>query len=170
MRTFFYALLLAVLCSIVPVTPAAAQTPPPLRDGLFVSLGAGWGSLGCTICLDHEAGVAGFFSVGGTVNDRIRLGVQASGWYGDDGPFVNQLSFFGLGYFYPSPSGGFFVKGGMGLSAIELEMGLGFVTGVGYDARVGPTLSLTPYVDLTYGSFDHVRTDALRMGLGITWH
>ncbi len=71
--------------------------------------------------------------------------------------------------FYPQASGGFFLKGGVGLSYVDTEVsegsftaslsktGWGVLAGIGYDLRVGRNFSLTPCVNFFYGQPGDVR-------------
>jgi hypothetical protein len=79
--------------------------------------------------------------------------------------------------FYPSAQGGFFLKGGLGLSTIEVEFGgfsveesgVGLTLGLGYDARVARGFALTPYFDILASSFDGVGFNQVAFGLAFTW-
>lgn len=160
---------------------AFGQGRPQTREGFFIGLGLGWGSLGCSDCDgERENGLSGYLKLGGTVNDRLLLGVETNGWYKDeDEATVNFGNFSGTAYFYPNPQGGFFLKGGLGISTLEVdiagfgsesETGFGLIGGLGYDARVGTNFSLTPYANVLYGSFEGGSANVLQAGLGVTWH
>ena len=79
--------------------------------------------------------------------------------------------------FYPSAQGGFFLKGGLGLATVELELGaltieeegIGLTLGLGYDARVGRNFALTPYFDILTSNYDGGSLNQVAFGLGFTW-
>lgn len=165
--------------AFVPSTVDAQR--PQTRDGFFIGFGLGWGSLGCSECDgEREAGYSGYLKLGGTVSEKLLLGFESNGWYKDEnGVTLSQGNLSGVAYLYPEPASGFFLKGGLGWSTLDLsisglgsetETGFGFTAGLGYDARVGSNFSLTPYANLVVGSFDGVSTNVLQAGLGLTWH
>ena len=160
---------------------SSAQARPQVREGFFIGFGLGWGSLGCSDCNgEREGGLSGYLKLGGTVNDQLLLGFETNGWTKEeDGVTLSQGNLSATGYFYPQPDKGFFVKGGLGLSTLDLklsglgsgsETGFGLIGGLGWDARVGSNFSLTPYANFVYGSFDNGSTNVIQAGLGLTWH
>ena len=171
------AVFLALTFSLVQ--PAWAQGHPQVREGFFIGAGLGWGSLGCSDC-DRLNGVSGYVNVGGTVNDQLLLGFESNGWTKEEaGVRLSHGNFSGVGYYYPQPESGFFIKGGLGVSTLKLDLGgfgsgsetgFGLIGGLGYDARIGANSSLTPYANLLYGSFDGGSTNVIQAGLGVTWH
>jgi len=118
--------------------------------------------------------------LGGTVNQQLLLGFESSGWVKEEsGVTLSQGNGSAVAYFYPSAEGGFFIKGGLGLATLRLdiagwggntETGFGLVGGLGYDARVGNNFSLSPYANFAFGSFDGGSTNVIQAGLGLTWH
>ncbi|HTK56227.1 MAG TPA: hypothetical protein VL295_05340, partial [Gemmatimonadales bacterium] len=81
-------------CSLLPLLlagvlaaagPAAAQELSP-RKGFFISVGAGFGSLGfsgdSTATPDRLGGLSGNLRLGGTIDPHWRLGVMTAGWTG----------------------------------------------------------------------------------------
>lgn len=175
-------LAVAMLATIVAIPSAAeAQGRPQTRDGFYIGFGLGGGTLGCSDCLgERETGLSGYFKLGGTVSDKLLLGFETNGWWKEeDGVTLSQGNASAAAYLYPSPLSGFFLKGGVGLSTLDLsiqglgsdsETGLGLVLGLGYDARVGTNFSLTPYLNFVYGGFDGGSTNVWQAGLGLTWH
>ncbi len=173
-------LILTALC-LAFVQPLQAQARPQTREGFFIGFGLGWGSLGCSECDgEREAGLSGYFKLGGAVNEQLLLGFETNGWTKEeDGVTLSQGNGSAVAYFYPQPNSGFFIKGGLGLSTLDLEVsgwgsdsetGLGLVGGVGYDARVGRNFSLSPYANVLHGSFDGGSTNVFQAGVGLTWH
>jgi len=174
------ALLLAGL-SIIVVQPASGQDKPQTREGFFIGFGLGWGSLGCDDCGgEREGGFSGYLKLGGTVNEKLLLGFETNGWTKEEeGVRLSHANGSAVAYFYPQPESGFFIKGGLGVSNLDLgvsgfgsasETGFGLIAGLGYDARVGAMFSLSPYANYLYGSFDGGSTNVLQAGLGLTWH
>lgn len=153
---------------------------PQTREGFWIGFGLGAGSLGCEDCGDRETALSGNLKLGGTINPRFLLGVETNGWYkSESGVTLTYGNLSAVGYFYPSETSGFYLKGGLGLASLELDLdgfgsgsetGSGAVLGLGYDARVGRNFSLTPYLNFMAGSFDDGTANVVQLGLGFTWH
>jgi hypothetical protein len=91
---------------------------------------------------------------------------------------------------YPQPTNGFFVSGGVGAGSMGVDAkipgqasvsdntsGLGYQFGAGYDIRVGRNFSLTPfgtYFATAGGKLDSsgqkIDANVFHFGLGFTWH
>lgn len=181
MRRIIGVTFLTFALGIVLAQPTAAQERPQTREGFFIGFGLGWGSLGCSECSgERESGFSGYFKLGGTVDEQLLLGFETNGWVKEeDGVTLSQGNGSAVAYLYPQPESGFFIKGGLGLSTLDLsvsgfgsdsETGFGLVGGVGYDARVGADFSLSPYANIVYGSFDGGSTNVFQAGVGLTWH
>lgn len=140
---------------------------PQERQGFWIGFGGGYGSAygeaDCQDCDggDREGSFTGFLKLGGTLNDRVLLGVEGNAWVKEqDGLTLTLGSFTGTVTFYPQASSGFFLKGGVGLSYVDTEFGdgslsvsasktgWGVLAGLGYDLRVGRNISITPSVNL----------------------
>lgn len=73
---------------------------------------------------------------------------------------------------------GFFLKGGLGFSRLEIsgggvsvsDQGLGLTAGLGYDVRLGTNFSLSPYLRFVWGHFEGGSANHGQLGLGVTWH
>lgn len=176
-----FSLVVCLVALAVYASPAQAQGRPQTREGFFIGFGLGWGSLGCSDCSgERESGFSGYLKLGGTVNEKLLLGFESNGWVKDqNGVTLSQGNASAVAYVYPTPDSGFFVKGGFGLSTLDLSVsgfgnasdtGFGVIAGLGYDARVGTNFSLTPYGNFVYGSFDGGSTNVFQAGLGLTWH
>lgn len=156
--------------------PLAAQEIRPLsrgpeRQGFFLGLGGGAGSsrVECDLCSDDtERGGAGWFTIGGTVSQRLRLAADFNAWTQDDNGTRTSLgtgTFSAL--FYPSAEGNFFLKGGVGYSSTIVNdndagleakgQGFGVAFGIGYDLRVGRALSFTPQFTIFGGNTGDVK-------------
>jgi hypothetical protein len=79
--------------------------------------------------------------------------------------------------FYPSVTGGFFLMGGLGLGTVSAnvsgvgsgsETGVGALLGLGYDMRIGPKVSLTPYWNGFAMNSSNSNANVGQIGLGIT--
>ena len=122
------------------------------------SLGGGGGSLW---------GFSGYARIGGTLNQRVLLGAESSGWFGSSGGIdYSRGNLSGIILFYPSPSGGFFLKGGIGFAYVmtgiyssttvggvyyqnstsQSQGGFGATAGLGYDLKLGRNIYLVPEV------------------------
>ncbi len=77
------ALALAVITACLAGS-ALAQQPrprqPKLRHGFWFSGGLGYGSLGCKDCSGRTGAVSGNISLGGTLSQKLLLGVSTNGW------------------------------------------------------------------------------------------
>ncbi|HKZ32150.1 MAG TPA: hypothetical protein VJ648_07310, partial [Vicinamibacteria bacterium] len=105
---------------------------PQERQGFWIGFGGGYGSAygeaDCQDCDggDREGSFTGFLKLGGTLNDRVLLGVEGNAWVKEqDGLTLTLGSFTGTVTFYPQASSGFFLKGGVGLSYVDTEFGDG---------------------------------------------
>lgn len=174
MRFMALPLALVAMLSI----PADAQNPQT-RQGFFISFGFGAGSLGCDDCGDErESGVNAYLRLGGTLSQRLLIGGEVNGWSKTEDDVTLTVSNVGpVIMFYPSANGGFFLKGGLGLSNISLELGnftieddgIGVTLGLGWDARVGKNFALTPYFDILTSSYEGGNFNQIAFGLGFTW-
>ena len=98
----------------------------------------------------------------------------------------------GIVLLYPRPTSGFHVKGGLGLMRFEITDGddaddtarvtsLGLQLGVGYDLRVSPGYSITPFMNFVASSYGNLEQDneilaeqvnvtLIQFGLGLSAH
>ena len=184
--------LLAIASALIAV-PAAAQSDGP-RRGFFLSVGMGGGSVGvtCPQCGDVPGdrlnGVSGYLRFGGAVSPRLQVGVEGSGWIKNSDGLERRIAGASLVFIgYPSATGGFWVKSGVGglravvendIAAVVGE-GLMFQAGIGYDIPLGTGAALTPYANYIYSTgvaaainsvstgFD-LNPNILQVGLAIT--
>ena len=193
MRTVPRFLAPLTVLTLIGVSPSAGQGRPQTRDGFWIGFGLGYGEAGfsCTGCvdIDRESGFTSFIKLGGTLNEKVLLGADITGWTKEiSGSTLTLGNLTGTVFFYPSPQSGLFLKGGVGFSvftesnADEVSgTGVGLTVGLGYDLRVGRNVSLTPLADFVWGSvgdleFDGVTADAglkqnvFHVGLGVTFH
>jgi Outer membrane protein beta-barrel domain len=175
--SFALALVLFVAATASAQVPASnAGSSLPVREGFWFNAGLGLGSLGCQDCDgDRESGLSGGLSLGGTLNDRLLIGVGTTGFAKSvEGETFTVGTLDGRVRFYPSHTKGFFLNGGVGLGSMryagESEFGLGVMFGVGWDIRVADNVSLTPFWNGFAMSNSNVDANVGQLGIGITIH
>jgi hypothetical protein len=171
--------LLAALFVLVTTTgSAAAQGNPQTREGFWINFGFGIGSLGCDDCDDRVNGTTAHLRMGGTLSQRLLLGGEVNAWAKEEaGVTLSVAHVVPVLIFYPDANGGFYLKGGLGLTAVELDVGaisgeengIGLILGLGYDARVGRNFALTPFFDIAVSQLDGGSLNRYSFGLGFTW-
>ncbi len=147
------------------------------RSGFWFSAGLGWGSLGCQDCGSRTGGLSGNLSLGGTLSNKVLLGVSANGWTkSDSGVTLSVNAITAAARFYPSGHG-FFLIGGLGIGTVSgavsgfgssSETGVGALLGLGYDMKIGPKLSLTPYWNGFAMNSSSTNANVGQIGLGVT--
>lgn len=182
------------LVTLLAAAPLAAQRPNT-RDGFWISLGAGFGSAGadCQSCsTDRTGGGAAYLRLGGTLSPIFQLGGESNGWFHSGGGVDESLGFGSfIANIYPSRTGAFFIKVGIGGMTYRADYGIDEVTatapsgslGAGYDIRVGRNVSLTPFINslatsavsfklngVTVPSGEDFKMNLVQLGLGVTWH
>lgn len=168
-------------CLAAPQTARAQH--PQTRDGFWIQLGLGWGSLGCDGCGLREGGVSGALSLGGTLGQRWLLGGGTNGWTkSEGGARLTVSTVTALARFYPSLASGFFLHGGLGYGRVEAsasgngfsirasENGAGAMLGLGWDIRVGANLSVTPFWNGFAMNSDDLNANVGQVGIGLTIH
>jgi hypothetical protein len=155
------------------------------RQGFWIGFGLG-GGVNTSQGLDdaRRGGGAGYLRLGGTITPQVMLGAEALGWgRSERGATIARGNTTFMGLLYPSPTGGFFLKGGAGIATVGVtadilgttvtstENGFGTTVGLGVDARLGNNLYLTPNLDFLFQAFEGGRTNTLVLfTLGLTWH
>jgi hypothetical protein len=173
---------LALLASLALALPAAAQDAPPARRGFWGGFGLGGGSnLTTTLDDGSPGGFVGAFRLGGTLNPRWLLGGESTSWMRDvdEDAWAFRSNFSAIAMFYPSATGGWFVKAGPSIAMINetaatssqvdgvdlsttvsaTETGFGATFGVGYDLKIGRNLYLVPEVTYLLQAFTGRTTD-----------
>jgi hypothetical protein len=115
--------------------------------------------------------------MGGTLSSKLLLGGETNGWSKDDqGTMVTAANASLTLYFYPSATGGFFLRGGVGWASLDIE-GLGSETGpggtfgLGYDIRVSQNMSVTPVLNFNGGALaNDFKQNVVQLAVGLTWH
>ena len=192
------ALLAVVVAS--PVVAQAQGASTPTRQGFTISLGLGGGSAGlsCNGCdSDRENGLSGYLRMGGTVRPNLIVGGETNGFTkteSEAGAEATATISYVSAYaqWLPQPANGFYLKGGLGLGLVNFEVtgtisgtmkskGAGLTLGTGYDWRLAPNFSLTPYANYLFMAKGDAKVDGtstgeklganvLQLGLGVTWH
>jgi hypothetical protein len=178
--------LCGALAALVVALPevAQAQDRPLTREGFFIGFGLGAGSFGCTDCGSRETGGAAFLKLGGTLSPTLLLGGESNAWARnfEGGTTLSHASVAAVLQFYPSATSGFFLKGGVGVSVLEVsgagsgfsfsarDEGLGVTAGLGFDIRLGSNFSLSPYSNFVWGDHESGSVNNVQFGLGVIWH
>ena len=162
------------------------------RHGFWLSAGLGVGgeSFDARDGLGWSDGQTGGFAslrLGGTVSPTFLVGAEVSGWalqnYNRQG-YDRQLgNLMGIVQWYPSPVGGFWLKGGVGFAHSEVtqnlsanssirttDNGTALSLGMGYDIPVGRTVSLTPTLDLLGQRYRDFDERVVSLGLAVSFH
>jgi len=166
---------------------AAFAQQPRAREGFWAAFGLGYGAnsmscgSGCSVNSDAKGGsVTASVKMGGTPSSRLRLGGEVNVWVKDLSGGVTESvgNVSAAAYFYPSPRGGFFVKGGVGLASVDLsqgnasasQTGIGLLAGLGYDIRVSRKVSLTPLTNFYFGHEGDFQHAIIDFGLSVQYN
>jgi hypothetical protein len=159
--------------------PATAQHPQ-IRQGFWFNFGLGYGSLGCDDCDERIDAPTGILGLGGTLSQKVVLGGALAAWSKDEGGGkLTVANLVAIIRWYPSATGGFFLTGGLGVGSITIEIdnvgsdteqGFGALLGLGYDIRVGTSVSITPFLNGFGVRSDDVDANVGQIGVGITVH
>jgi hypothetical protein len=190
----FRKMLVVVALTTMAATTAAAQRPNT-REGFWIGLGVGPGSVAaeCNTCDEdnRKSDFSGYFRAGGTVSRHVQLGGELLGWASGstgDEQGLGIASFVAL--IYPSAEGAFFLKFGLGGMTYAEDFGAnelaarapGLSLGLGYDFRVANNFALTPFLnafasapvsfrinDVPVPSGQEIRINFVQFGLGFHW-
>jgi hypothetical protein len=170
----------ALILAATAPRSASAQDVARTRDGFWLNAGMGYGSLGCQDCSSREGSWIGGLALGGSLSQKVLLGAGFNGWTkSESGATLTVGTLTALIRYYPSATGGFFLTGGLGLGSIRAELsgfgsdsetGVGALVGLGYDVRVGPNVSLTPYWNGFAMASSNTDANVGQIGLGVTVH
>jgi hypothetical protein len=173
--------ILVVLLVITLAASSVAAQRPNTRDGFWISFGSGVGSmkLGGDVDIDRETSLSGYLRMGGTISPNFLIGAESNGWVKSN-PSTRTLGFLGaVAMFYPSSTGSFYLKGGLGLVTVDYRgvgSGFGASIGLGNEFRVGKNFSLNVFVNAIqgFGIYTNLGNDLkpnwVQVGLGVTWH
>jgi hypothetical protein len=176
-RWFLFFAILSI--GLTPPSVARAQNVQT-REGFWFNFGFGAGSLGCSDCDGRENGLTGGLAFGGALGQQWLVGAFSNGWTKtvDDVTITAGTLVFGA-RFYPSPTSGFFIVGGIGMGSLEVdlgsfgsasEMGSGALLGLGWDVRLANTVSFTPFWNGAGISVSGGSANFGQIGIGITVH
>jgi hypothetical protein len=165
------------------------------RNGFWLGFGVADGSAGldCFSCsTDRVAAVSGYINAGGSISRHFLLGAEANGWANYDQGVNETIGYGGLvALIYPSATGGFYLKLGVGGMNYRLDDGFNVMTagapagelGVGYEARIGRSASIVPFVNVLGSSpvqldfngqpqvtGEDIRINLVQFGVGLSWH
>lgn len=158
-RSYEFIAALTVL-ALLTTTDLAAQRPQT-RPGFWASMSAGTGNLNwsCDGCSKRDHGGATLaMRLGGSTSQNFLLGAEFNWTFVDLGTDAinGGYSAFTV-YWYPSATGGLFIKGGVGIgtyyrrtsdSVTARSTSAAILLGAGYDIRVGRKISLNPMLTL----------------------
>jgi hypothetical protein len=127
-------------------------------------------------------GFSGSVAAGWTVSPRVQVGLGVVGWSktgsGESGrPIGIRIGTLDARLrFYPDPRFGFFFTGGFGLGIIRFtdqgrgfnHTGTGILGGAGYDIRLSPNLSLSPFANYYAVRTGDPRANVGQIGLAFT--
>ena len=170
----------AALSLLLGVSVAAAQHPQT-RQGFWIGFGLGYGTLGFSCdggcASDRTGSFSGYLKMGGTISPKLLLGGESSGWTKSEfGTTMTAGNASLAAYFYPMPAGGLFVKGGLGLSSLQIsgadaETGFGMTLGTGYDVRIGTNFSITPVLNFNWGKpATGLSQNVVQLAIGASFH
>jgi hypothetical protein len=188
-------LLAAMVLAGEKLLEAQSTARPNTRQGFWIGLGLGTGSAGldCTSCSDDRVGgLSGNVRLGGSVSPSVLLGGETNGWSHSESGLDEVLGFASfVALWYPSRAGAFYLKFGLGGMSYKADDGVDELTatapagsfGLGYEFRVGPNFSVTPFfnslvtsaVDVQFNgdplpTGEDIKVSLLQLGVGVTWH
>lgn len=179
LRSRIGAVLTALLLSTLLASTATAQNKHE-RKGFWFNIGLGYGSLGCDDCTERMGSLSGQVGLGGALSQNVSLGVMSNGWTKtENGASLTTGTLTAAVRLYPSKTGGFFILAGLGLGTTSASIagygsgsqtGTGALVGIGWDLRVGKSVSLTPYWNGFATRYDGGDTNVGQIGLGLTVH
>jgi hypothetical protein len=172
---------LIVLIGVLLMLVTSSRLEAQEREGLFVGVGLGWGSLditcdGCEV--DRESGFSGNFRIGGAVSDHVLIGAESEGWYKSvEGTSISFGTLTASAYVYPAAKG-LYLRGGIGLAVLsasdggfsDSDTGLGFSFGAGYDIPIARKTALTPYANWMFGNFEGGGSNVIQLGLAVSFY
>jgi hypothetical protein len=168
--------------------PADAQRTA-VHEGFWISFGFGAGTALGDDAFDGDSkfGGAGFLRMGGSPSQQLLIGGELIGWGTDqDGVEIGRAALMFTAMYYPSPKGGFYLKGGAGFSGrtaqwdirvdditatvTEEHGGIGLGAGLGYEIQLARNFFLTPALDFVYTGTEGDDASLLLFTVGATWH
>ncbi len=179
---------MAMAALVLVASPAEAQRTA-VHDGYWIGFGFGGGSAFGDDAFDGDSkfGGAAFLRMGGSPSQQLLLGGELIGWGTDqDNVMIARGAMMFTALYYPSPSGGLYLKGGAGFAGRTAEWelqidnltatvtdeqgGIGLGAGLGYDIQLGRNFFLTPALDFVYTGTEGDGASLLLFTVGATWH
>lgn len=168
----------AILAGCVLAAGDAGAQSPHEREGFWFYAGLGHGSMGCPRCGAREGALSGGLGIGGTLGPNVMVGAGMTAWSESaNGATLTVGTLTAVIRYYVSATAGFFLLSGVGLGSIhaaldgygsETETGRGLIAGLGWDIRLSPNVSLTPFGNLFVASTTTADANVWQLGLGIT--
>lgn len=171
--------LLLALGLLLPAV-AAAQARPETRDGFWWNGGLGYSTIGCDGCNRRQNSLTVAMAAGGTVSRKVLFGASIdAATKSESGGNQIVATLLARLRFYPSLTNGFFLTAGLGLGTVRADAtdigtrsntGTAALIGLGYDIRIGPNASLTPFWNgFSTGALD-TNYNVGQLGLSLTVH
>jgi hypothetical protein len=171
------------------------STNPNPRRGFWIGFGLGAGSAGvdCQSCTsDRTTGFSGYLRLGGTLSRHLLLGGETNGWVHSESGVDQSIGYGSVVLlWYPSATGAFYLKFGVGGMAYSAKGGGSEITataasgsfGLGYEFRVRPNMSVNLFLNSLASapaSFKFngvsaptgvdIKLNLVQLGVGLTWH
>ena len=167
---------IAVAATLAAVSGAAhAQAGPHSRAGPWFSGGLAYQRACYTQFSQHcLGGPALGLGLGRALNGTVQVGIGSTGllsWSEVEDQLDVGGSLTGVVRVHPIARHGLVLTGGLGIGSILLtpdRVGLAAEAGVGYDVRLGPHASLTPYLGVLRIGDRYRPTTYRQLGLALT--
>ena len=165
----------------------------PAHGGFWysVGLGAGWAWVSCSICkAQSQPGITAHVRLGGPLSRKVVIAGEGAGWHRSINGVHENLGALGAAvYWYPGRRRtALYLKGGFGYVTHRAEDGTDVITstgigpqlGLGYEAELSRGLSLTPFLNVAYGTWfggvqfngaqavDQATVTLVQFGIGLT--
>lgn len=187
---------LALLLGLLAATAVEAQRPQ-VRRGFWFSAGGGAGhtTSDCDQCDVENRELGNYLSltVGGTVRRNVLVAAEANSWSrAFDGGEDSLLGVFTVVQWYPWDALGWHLRTGVGWSLARSgfqvgetqgsadKVGLGLRFGSGWDIRVSPRVSVSPFLGIHIAALGekevrgvtltNLLTASRQVGVGVTVH
>jgi len=184
----------ALLCVSASVAPAQR---PQTREGFWISLGTGLGvaTFGCKGCSSFASELKGIgptahLRLGGTFSEKVLIGLEVNAWTKSASGVKSAAGVLtSVFWIYPRAPERFFFKIGLGPAAYRSDdgtdtytsLGYSLIGGVGWDHRIGRTVSISPVINVTWGGIGDYRRNRVQVanafrqawiefGAGLTFH
>ena len=151
-------LIAALLASGALALPAPTQAAPPdAGRGFWAGGGAaltsvGFGGDAADAGIEREGGLGLRGGAGYAFTDRLSAGGEANLWAKEtDGSTATIWTLSAVAYFFPSPSRGWWLEGGLGVLVLDESdignrgSGIAVTAAVGHDFALGERWKLAPY-------------------------